>query len=350
MSKSVKAALIFIGLFILFAIFIYGLGGSLFPLAFSFGLAYLFFPFIKKLEVKGYSRNYTVPALFLILLLTFLLVLALIIPGLISDAQSFAKELPNYSNQAASKIENRLSSLGYEIDLNKENLSQLIKEQTSRINIKTLLSFTSGLQTSIGGFTKWVLSLLNLFLIPLFFFYVISDYEKILSEARSFLPKSLHRKTDHYLSLIDQALSGYIRGQLMVASCLSSLYALGLGFIGLKFGFLIGIITGLMSIIPYAGFSAGLFISLIVALANPSDGSTLIFSVLFVFVFIQILEGFILTPKLVGNKVGLSSFATMLALIIGGNLMGLFGMLIAIPVTSILKSVLVDVKAQYQNL
>jgi len=177
----------------------------------------------------------------------------------------------------------------------------------------------------------------------------IHDYEKISKEVKSFVPKSIQPKISHYIALSNTVLSGYIRGQLMVAFALAILYAVGLSAVGLKFGALIGIASGLISIIPYAGFTLGFLTAIIMALSNYS-GMDQIFGIVAVFVIVQALEGIIITPKLVGDKVGLSAFATMLVLIIGGNLFGLMGMLIAIPLAAIIKSLIGELKAEYQQL
>jgi predicted PurR-regulated permease PerM len=134
-----------------------------------------------------------------------------------------------------------------------------------------------------------------------------------------------------------------------VAGILSLLYAIGLTLIGLKFGFLIGLLSGFLSIIPYAGFTIGFTVSLLIGAANYEQLSSL-FGVVAVFSVVQSLEGTLITPKLVGNKVGLSSLTTMLALIIGGNLLGIIGMLIAIPIAAILKNITLELKTEFLKL
>jgi predicted PurR-regulated permease PerM len=149
--------------------------------------------------------------------------------------------------------------------------------------------------------------------------------------------------------MADNVLSGYIRGQLLVAAILSLLYGIGLAVVGLRFGFAIGFLAGWLSVIPYVGFSFGFLTSMMIGIAN-YQGVGQLMGVVAVFLVVQGLEGTVITPKLVGNKVGLSALATMLSLIIGGNLFGLVGMLIAIPVAGTLKIVLVDIKDEYTKL
>lgn len=129
---------------------------------------------------------------------------------------------------------------------------------------------------------------------------------------------------------------------------LSILYGFGLWATGLKFGLIIGLISGMISIIPYAGFTLGFLAAIIMGVANFTGVDTLV-GIIIVFAIVQVLEGFIITPKLVGDKVGLSPFVTILVLIIGGNLFGLLGMLLAIPVGAIAQALLQDLLKEYKK-
>ena len=349
MRDAVKPIVIVFSLLVIFSIGVWGLGDALTPLILSFGLAYLVYPLIKKLEEKGVSRTYSVPGVFAAIVVVVLVIAALVLPGLISDGQSFLKELPANSTKALLKIELLSEQVGYPLDLSRDSLGTYIKEHVAEISGGLLKSVSKGLQSSFAGISKWLIAILNLFLIPLFFFYVINDYEKLTKELKSFIPKSALPKLTHYMDLSNTVLSGYIRGQLMVALALGGLYAVGLSIVGLKFGFLIGLLSGLISIIPYAGLSIGFVSALVIGLANYS-GMGQIAGIVTVFLIVQALEGMVITPKLVGDKVGLSAFTTMLVLIIGGNLLGLMGMLMAIPVAAIIKSIIGELKQEYQQL
>jgi predicted PurR-regulated permease PerM len=133
-----------------------------------------------------------------------------------------------------------------------------------------------------------------------------------------------------------------------VALCLGTIYVIGLKIIGIKYSFVIGLIAGVMALIPYAGFIIGLSLSFIVASESMHTPSTYVF-ILGLFLVAQLIEGFLITPKVVGNKLGLSDFATVLILIIGGNLFGFFGLLIAIPIGSLIKKLLVYLIAEYKK-
>lgn len=349
MNKSLRSALIVVTLVAFLFLAIWGLGSALFPLLISFGLAYLLFPLIQRLERKGVNRNQAVVGVFSLVALLFVGALILIIPGLVADANAFLKELPESTSKAVARIEGLAAGFGYQMDLSAEAVRAYILENGSQVSGGLIKGLTAGIAAAFTGVTKWLVSILSFFLIPLFFFYVINDYEKISDGMKAFFPRSIRPKMRHYVDLGNRVLSGYIRGQLMVALVLGIIYAAGLWGIGLRFGILIGMVTGLLSIIPYAGFTIGFLAAMLVGLANHADGGVLI-GVVIVFGVVQALEGTVITPRLVGDKVGLSPLATMLALIVGGNIAGLGGMLIAIPAAAIAKAVLTELKQEYVKL
>jgi predicted PurR-regulated permease PerM len=346
---DLRAVLIVASILGIFAIVLVGLGSALVPLLIAFGLAYLLFPLIKKIEAFGIKRHYTVASVFFAISILIFTLLLVFVPGMFSDAKGFIHELPENSGKFVEKIETLASEYGYRLDFSKEGMKAFILEHTSDISGDLLKGISSTIKGLFTNAFHWFLAILNLFLIPLFFFYVINDFEKLTSGLKSYVPPIVLPKITHYLKLGNQVLSGYIRGQLMVAAILSLFYGVGLSIVGLKFGFLIGFISGLISIIPYAGFTLGFLTSMMIGFANFNGFGTIV-GILIVFSIVQALEGTVITPKLVGNKVGLSAFATMLALIVGGNLFGLVGMLIAIPLTAVLKTILIDLKREYHGL
>lgn len=340
---NLRSTLVIILLIALFSLILYGLGSALTPLIIAFFLAYLFFPIIQKIEHLGIKRHYTVLGVFLALSIMSFLLVILFVPKIIQDTKFFVNELPYSVSKVIDRTELIANEWGIPLKLNKETITAYLKEHTSELSTQLM----SGLSTSVTGIlsstVSWILSILNLFLIPLFFFYLINDYEKIIQGIQSFIPSEWKPKFNHYLKLSHEISRDYIRGQLLVAGILSLLYAVGLTLIGLKFGFLIGLLSGFLSIIPYAGFTIGFTLSLLIGAANYDQLSSLV-GVVVIFSLVQSLEGTVITPKLVGNKVGLSSLTTMLALIIGGNLLGIIGMLIAIPIAAILKNITLELR------
>ncbi len=349
MNPALKTFLVVSVPVLFLAFLVWGLGDARFPLMISFGLAYLVFPLIKKLENKGANRKYTVIGIVTLITLVLAIALVLIVPRLLSDANAFIKELPDSVPRVLERVEGLGAKFGYQIDLSREEIKAYVVENSSEFSGGLVKGVSKGVFSAFSGVTRWLISILSFFLIPLFFFYLVNDYEKLSQQSKSLVPQSIRPKLRRYLELSDRVLSGYIRGQLLVALVLGCMYAIGLSAIGLRFGILIGLVSGLLNVIPYAGFTIGLATAMLAGIAN-HDGSGILLWILAVFVLIQSLEGTVITPKLVGDKVGLSPLAAVLSLIVGGNVAGLTGMLIAIPTAAIAKSILSELKQEYFKL
>jgi predicted PurR-regulated permease PerM len=348
-NQSIKAALIIATALIIGAIALLGLGNALSPLLIAFALAYLSFPLIRRLERHGIPRAYAVAGVLAVGAAVLVLVAVLVIPSLFREMKEFVQELPETSAVAVEKLENLASSFGYTLDISRQGLKDFIAENASGVSGEFLKSSSNFLKRIFSNFLGGILFILNLILIPIFFFHLVNRYEDISREAKDLLPLPLRPKAKEYAQYANKVLSGYIRGQMLVALILAALYGIGFSIIRLKFGLLIGVCTGLLSIIPFVGSILGFIAAMAVALANFTGFGT-IGAVVLVFAIVQALEGFVITPRLVGNKVGLSILSTMLALIIGGNLFGFVGMIVAIPLAAIMKSILRDLKAEYQAL
>lgn len=346
---NLRAPLIMVLFFGLVWMIIIGLGSAFTPLLIAFGLAYLLFPVIKKIEAWGFKRHYTVLAVFFLSSFVSIATIVAFVPGLVEDFRSLLQSMPDAVGQFIDKASRLASEYGYDLAINQESAKQYIIEHTSEISSTLLSGITDTFKGLFSNALRWFLAVLNVFLIPLFFFYLINDFEKITEGFQSLIPPAVRPKVSHYLELSNQVLNGYIRGQILVAAILSMLYGIGLSIVGLKFGFLVGFISGWLSIIPYVGFTMGLITSIILGLAN-YNGLGPFVGIFVVFGIVQALEGTVITPRLVGNKVGLNALTTMLALIIGGNLLGLVGMLVAIPTAAVMKLLLIEAKKEYQDL
>ena len=342
--KVLSAILLSLAFFVLL---FFGLGGAFLPLIISFGMAYLFFPVILIAEAKGIKRVWAVLGVFSTLSLAGLILLVILVPMLIKDAQNFIAELPQNSTLAIEKFEQLFVHFGFKIDLSREGIKDFLLEHTSSLSTDVLKTSSVFLAKIFSGFVKGVVWILNLLLIPIFFFHLISRYEKIWIYLIDLVPPKYRLRVTRYSTVMDTVLKGYVRGQIIVSLILALLYSIGFSILGLKFGFLIGLMTGVLSIIPFVGALIGCAAALVVSLANFS-GLGQIFGIGVVFGIVQTLEGFWITPKLVGDKLGLSDLATILSLIIGGNLLGFAGLIVAIPLAAFLKIVFQDLKKYYQ--
>lgn len=334
-TKSLKPATHYIfwsvfTLLLIFALFL--LKAVLLPFVAGIAIAYILNPPVRKLGQLGIKRG---PASIIILsgFLAFMLALtASIIPPLVKELGAFIEDAPVYINQIkslltplSSVLEEYTGQAGIEnadikgalID-NSQSVTTIIKAIGSKL--------AAGGQTIIDIFSLLVFT-------PVVAFFVMKEWGFITSWLYDLVPHHARKDVSYIMRQIDEKLSGFIRGQLSVAFILALVYAIALIAAGLKYGFLIGIVSGILSVIPLLGSMLGLVISIGVAWAQSGDlGFVLIIAG--IFLGGQLIEGNILTPKLVGDSVGLHPLWIFFALFAGGALLGILGMFLAVPIAA----------------
>ena len=316
-------------------ILLVGLGETLSIVATSFLAAYLTFPLIVKLESWKVPHSIAVLGILFLVLVLILLGLAFFVPLLLKEAQHFLKSLPEIIQRTAFLIENKSMDLGYPIAFDKNVLSNLAKEYKSIVGINTIKGITSFLKGTFSGIADILVALMNIFLFPIFFFHITGDYKKLVKGFWGMIPEPWRPSLREIAREVNDIFSAFIRGQLVVITLLGICYALTLSLLGVRFGIVIGVISGFLCLIPYIGPIAGLATAFSVALAYGATPFALGIIVV-VFLGLQSLEGLVITPKVVGNRVGLSPLWALLALIVGGNIGGLAGMFLAIPLGGVI--------------
>lgn len=345
---SIKDSFIVFLLCAVIAVFFYGLGSAFVPLTFAWFLAYAAIPLVKKIERRGLNRSQSSLVVLAIVFVSLVLLGLLIIPPLFSDLHAAVLELPRNVSVSLEKLDTFFSNYGYHVPYNKQMLIDFASQYSEKISGNLLKSVGEFLKNSLVNAASVIVIWLNVFLVPLFFVYVINDYERLIDTIESLVPLSWRAHLDRFIVESNRILSGYIRGQLVVCAILSVLYSVALLIVGVKFAIILGVITGFLSIIPYVGFSIGLVGALVTALAD-FDGLSPLVGILIAFGIVQILESFVITPRIVGNSVGLSSFEAIIALIVFGNLLGFLGLFLAIPVGAIAKLLLKNLLAEYKS-
>lgn len=314
-----------------FVAFVWLLSDVLLPFVAGMALAYLLDPMARRAERIGIRRG--VSALIIIALVIGAIVILIMAVGPVLAGQfaDFVNDLPGYITKLRGLLSDPsrpwLAKIfgGQLVDADKP-AEGLISQATGYIAtfIPSLLS---------GG--RAVFSVLSLLIItPVVAFYLLLDWDSVVETVDGWIPLP-HRATIHGLARdIDGAIAGFVRGQAIVCLCLAAFYAIGLTLCGLNFGFLIGLMTGLLSFVPFVGAASGFIIAVIVAIAQFWPAWTSILMVVGVFVIGQGLEGYVLSPKLVGAKVGLHPVWMMFALLAFGYLLGFIGLLIAVPLAA----------------
>ena len=186
-----------------------------------------------------------------------------------------------------------------------------------------------------GSGADMLLALANLALVPVVAFYLMRDWDRLVGKALSVFPLVWQGKITHIVSEADEVVGAFLRGQFVVMCTLGVVYSFGLWLVGLQLAFLLGVMAGLASIVPYLGFTVGVLASCIAAYAQYGDWSVLLW-VLLVFGIGQAIESMVLTPVLVGDRIGLHPVAVIFALMAGGQLAGFVGVVVALPVAAVI--------------
>jgi len=226
-------------------------------------------------------------------------------------------------------------------------LSELLQQARSAAPdlLKPLLAF---LQKTLTSTVDVLLALLGYLIIPVYLFYLLFDLPQLKTFIESYVPERFRPAYSKKLAEVDAVLSGFVRGQMSVCAILALLYSIGLYVIGIDLAIAIGTLAGITFIIPYVGTIIGICLSVVMALLKFND---ILHPLLCLgwFGFVQLLEGAIITPKIVGNTVGLHPLMAIVALLIGGQLFGIIGMLLAVPVTAVLQVFLRSLAEYYRS-
>ena len=327
---------------------IIGLGQALSVLAASFLLAYLSFPLILKLEEFKIRRPLAALCVLFLLLATILMALAFVLPPLLTEARLFFLELPNIVRKTHLLVEQYAARWGYSLNVDAGVLSQLTKEYASTLGLNAIKGISTLVTGTFNGVVGILINLMNLLLFPIFFFHVTNDYENIKKSFWSFIPQPWYAPFRKIAEECNDIFRAFIRGQLIVVLFLSTTYALGLSLLKVPFGAVIGVLAGFLGLIPYLGSAIGILSALGVALAY-GGGMGQLLAITALFGSLQTLEGLVITPKVVGDRVGLSPLWALIALIIGGNIGGLTGMFLAIPVGGICWRLLLRYKTGFHS-
>jgi len=320
---------------IIFAVFCtltYILRSVLLPFVAGIVLGYLLDPWATFFEKKGVNRTVATFIVLLIVILIMLPIFALILGIIDEQLSKFLSVLPQYISSFIKKVEPFTLELQSRFpSFDAEKIRDYIRSNISN-NLKLIGALLKSIITN--GFAFF--NLLSLLLItPIVAFYMLRDWDNFVAKVDSLLPRSSKKSIRQQAKEIDKTLAGFIRGQLSVCLLLGIFYSIGLYFVGLELGVVIGLLSGLISFIPYVGSIIGFITSVGIALAQ-FDTLTPVLQVVAVFIAGQFLEGNFLTPKLVGESIGLHPVWVMFALLAGGVLLGFLGMLIAIPVAAII--------------
>lgn len=300
------------------------------PFFVSILIAYMVNPVVGQLEQWKIRRDVAVSLVFLIAIGILVLVLLIVIPVLVRETADFFGRLPGYLDTLQRSVLPWLEvQLGIELNLqtfDADRARELIQNYFSDIT-GAAGNILAAMTQSGGRFLIWITGLV---LIPLVTFYLLRDWRLLMDTLRDMLPRNIEPTAVKLTRDCDEALGGFLRGQLMVMISLGAIYAFGLWLVGLNNAIAIGMIAGLVSFVPYLGAIIGIVLAGITAVIQDFSFIFLL-SVAIVFAVGQLIESFVLTPKLVGDRIGLHPVLVIFAVMAGGQLFGFTGVLLALP-------------------
>ena len=335
-----------LGSLLLTAFLFYLLSPILTPFVISALLAYLGDPLVDRLEQRGLKRTPAVTLVFFVLFLLISVLLLLLIPRIEAQIGALLQKLPVYlewlRSQVIPKLEGLLPEGSGGIDL---NLLQKALAKHWREAGGLLANLWSSISGSGLAIVAW---LVNLVLVPVLTFYLLRDWDILVAGFQSLLPRRSAATWVRLAGEADEVLGAFLRGQVLVMFSLGVIYTSGLWLVGLEFALLIGMFAGIVSFVPYLGLIVGILIAGIASIFQAQGLGDLPWVIL-VFVVGQLIEGSFLTPRLVGERVGLHPVAVIFAIMAGGQLYGFFGVLLALPVASVAMVLVRHMLHSYRN-
>jgi predicted PurR-regulated permease PerM len=329
MAVSARQQLRFWGIgFAVFVLALWLLGATLLPFLLGAAVAYFLDPIADRLERLGLNRLIATALIAVCALLVFAAALLVGVPALVEQVYALVAAAPDYVASLIEFLSRRYPEVFSESSAIRQNLT----------GVETMLrdGGVSVLNGVVAGSLRVLDFLILLVVSPVVAFYLLLDWDRMLARINENLPRA-HAPTIRRLAReVDVVLAGFVRGQLSVCLILGTFYAFALMAIGLQYGFLVGLIAGLVSFIPYVGSLVGLVLSVGIAAFQFWDAKLWILATAGIFFFGQFVEGNILTPNLIGKSVGLHPVWLILALAVFGSLFGFAGLIVAVPATAAL--------------
>ncbi|MCP8939367.1 AI-2E family transporter [Alsobacter sp. SYSU M60028] len=314
----------------LFALAIWVFRDILLPFVAGLVLAYLLDPLADRLQRLGMGRLLATLLILALFVMIFTVALLLLVPIVVTDLAAFLAKIPDYARQLQQLLARYGAPIAERFGGDLPDLQNSLGTFVSRG-----ASWLGDLLTSLWSGGQALLGVVSLIVVtPVVAFYLLVDWDHMIATVDGWVPVRSRNTVRELAREINAAIAGFVRGQALVCLLLGTWYAVGLTLTGLNFGFLIGLLSGFLTFIPYVGSLTGLVLATGVAIVQFWPDPVMIGLVLAVFFSGQFLEGNILSPKLVGHAVGLHPVWLMFALFAFGNMLGFVGLLLAVPLAA----------------
>lgn len=318
------------------------LAAVLTPLAIAGVLAYLLDPLVDVIEARGVPRTRAILLVFFMSIMAVLILLATMVPQLVVETHALVKQLPEYVDKLKPPLTAWLakSSFGTRaVELWDSNLGANVQAWLT----ERLPRATSWLLGRVSALASWAGYLAGLALVPVYVFYFLLEEKAIVETWTHYLPMKESKWKEELVfvvNAINDCLIVFFRGQVLVALCDGLLLTLGFWMMGLNYAFLLGMVAGLLSIVPYLGVMISIVPAVVLAAVQFGDWLHPLM-VVALFGLVQTLEGLVISPKIIGDRVGLHPLTIIIAVMVGTSLMGgILGGVLAIPLTAAIRSIL----------
>lgn len=327
---------------VLSAYLLYVLSPILTPFLLAAILAYLGDPLADRLEALKFPRLWAVVTVFASLIAGLALIILVLIPTIDDQIRQIIARMPDYLHWFHVHIAPSLPSL---LDIDTRDIASLQKTLSEHIGSVSHIAnrLIGSLKGPAGLIITWIT---YIFLIPVVTFYLLRDWDVMIAKIQELIPRQYRATVSELVRRCDTVLGGFLRGQLLVMAGLGIIYTIGLGIVGLEMAVMIGLFAGFVSFVPYLGLIVGIVVAGVMALIQFQDWLHPL-GVVVVFLTAQLIEGTILTPKLVGDRTGLHPVAVLFAVLAGGQLFGFMGILLALPAAAVINVFLGYCKEHY---
>lgn len=327
---------------------LYALRNVLAPVFLALIIAYVLDPVIDWFERRRVPRSAAIVIVLTIVLGVLASFLLIAVPALARDIVRFAQELPGLVERAIAGLRPLFERFGISPPQSIEDVMAQLELDGSALAQQAVAPAGVALRWVLGGTMNVLAAIAGAVIIPVFAFYLLLDFDRITTSARDLVPPNWRPYVVDAATEVDKVLGEFMRGQLIVMVMLAVMYSIAYSLAGVRLALLIGLVGGLLSFIPYVGAALGLGLAILMSLLDWNGSMQLVW----VFVghsIVQGLESFVITPRIVGEKVGLSPIWVLFALMVGGEVFGFLGILLALPVAAVAKIFTVRAVAWYRR-
>ena len=334
-TKQTRALLVILGVFAAFLL-LYRLRGVLTPVFFAFLLAYMLDPLVDRLQRLGLPRVAGIATLLAVSLGAIALLVLFALPALVRDVGALAQQLPGAAQRFLQQVTPQLTAYGIEVPVTVDDWLLSVQRGLGQWSSSALAPVKSVISALLGGTASLFSALAAFVMVPVLTFYLLMDFDAVVQRMYELLPLRYRPEVVSIAREADAVVGQFVRGQLTVMAILAALYALGFGLVGVPLAVPIGLLAGLVAFIPYVGSAAALVLALAMSLLH-YQGTWQIIMVLTVIAVVQLMDGFFITPRIVGDRLGLSPVWVLLSLMLGGELFGFLGVMLALPSAAVVK-------------